>query len=202
MSCASRKKQAIGQRWTASIVLVMRRPSVLGEQAVHHAQRLSDQVSDNRHGQRWTPADIHGRSVAGHACCGAGSPRLNLASGRRGRRFKSGHPDREMAGHKVSSGLPFALRVPRCPILGARWEPAQVTVSRWVRARPLSWCCDNISTASRARLRRSLRSRLRWRKDRGTLDSDLPRQDHRRLSEGRGRARRALDRAGPRTGPV
>jgi hypothetical protein len=28
--------------------------------------RLSDEVSDNRHGQRRTSADIHGRSAAGH----------------------------------------------------------------------------------------------------------------------------------------
>jgi hypothetical protein len=50
-----------------------------------HTRRLSDEVSDNRHGQRWTSVDTHGRSAAGHACCGAGSPRLYLASGRRGR---------------------------------------------------------------------------------------------------------------------
>jgi hypothetical protein len=56
-------------------------------------ERSSDKVSDNRQGQRWTPADTHGRPVPGQACCGAGSPRLYLASGRRGRRFKSGHPD-------------------------------------------------------------------------------------------------------------
>jgi hypothetical protein len=55
--------------------------------------RLSDEVSDNRHGHRRTPADISGRSAAGHTRCGAGSKRLYLASGRRGRRFKSGHPD-------------------------------------------------------------------------------------------------------------
>ena len=53
-----------------------------------HAQRLSDEVSDNRHRQRWMPADIHGRSVAGRACRGAGSPRRYLASGRRGHRDK------------------------------------------------------------------------------------------------------------------
>jgi len=40
---------------------------------------------NNRHRQRWTPADTRGRSAAGHACYGAGSPRRNLASGRRGR---------------------------------------------------------------------------------------------------------------------
>ena len=37
-----------------------------GQQPSAHA-RLSDEVSDNRHGQQWTSADIHGRSVAGHA---------------------------------------------------------------------------------------------------------------------------------------
>ena len=47
-------------------------------------ERPSDKVSDNRHEQRWTPADTHGRSVPGQGYCGAGSPRLYLASGRRG----------------------------------------------------------------------------------------------------------------------
>ena len=28
-------------------------------------ERPSDKVSDNRHGQRWTLADTHGRSVPG-----------------------------------------------------------------------------------------------------------------------------------------
>ena len=40
-------------------------------------------------------------------------------SGRRGRRFKSGHPDRKTAGHEANRDLPFALHVPGCPI----WEP-------------------------------------------------------------------------------
>jgi hypothetical protein len=66
-----------------------------GQQPSAHAPRLSDEVSDNRHGQRWTSADTCGRSAAGHAFCGAGSPCLYSASGRRGRRFKSGHPDQE-----------------------------------------------------------------------------------------------------------
>jgi hypothetical protein len=35
----------------------------------------SDEVSDNRHGQQGTPADMHGRSVAGHVCCGFSSSR-------------------------------------------------------------------------------------------------------------------------------
>jgi hypothetical protein len=79
-------------------------------------------MSDNRHRQWWTPADTGGRSVPGQACCGAGSPRGNLASGRRGRRFKSGHPDRKTAGHEAYRDLPFALHAPRCPVLGASWE--------------------------------------------------------------------------------
>jgi hypothetical protein len=40
-------------------------------------------------------------------------------SGRRGRRFKSGHPDRKTAGHEANRDLPFALHLPGCPI----WEP-------------------------------------------------------------------------------
>ena len=44
-----------------------------------HVQSLSDQVSDNRHRQRQTPADIHGQRAPGQACCGAGSRRLYLA---------------------------------------------------------------------------------------------------------------------------
>ena len=45
-----------------------------------------------------------------------------LRSGRRGRRFKSGHPDHVIAGHTVCGGLRFALRLSRCPILGAKRE--------------------------------------------------------------------------------
>jgi len=53
-------------------------------------ERPSDEVSDNRHRQRWTPADTHGRPVAGQLSCDAGSPRLYLASGRRGQCRRSG----------------------------------------------------------------------------------------------------------------
>lgn len=45
----------------------------------------SNQLSNNRHHQRWTPADADGRSFAGQAHCLAGSSHRNLASGRRGR---------------------------------------------------------------------------------------------------------------------
>ena len=69
---------------------VQHRPATVSPGKV---RRPSDKVSDNRHRQRWTPADTPRRSAAGHTCCGAGSPRRNLASGRRGRRFESGHPD-------------------------------------------------------------------------------------------------------------
>ena len=55
-----------------------------GQQPSAHTRRLSDEVSDNRHGQRRTSADPHGRSAAGHRRCGAGSERLYLGSGRRG----------------------------------------------------------------------------------------------------------------------
>ena len=111
---------------------VVRRTVLFGS-----SQELSDEVSDNRHRQRWTPADTHGRSVPGQACCGAGSPRLYLASGRRGRRFKSGHPDRETAGHKASNGLLFVLRVPGCPILGACWERRRWQWTRKVAAKTI-----------------------------------------------------------------
>ena len=52
-------------------------------------ERPSDELSDNRHRQRRTPVDAHGRSAASHACCGAGAPCRNLASGRRGQWFGS-----------------------------------------------------------------------------------------------------------------
>ena len=56
------------------------------------ARRLSDEVSDNRHGQRWTSADTHGRSAAGHACCDAGSPCRDLASDEGAVGSNPGHP--------------------------------------------------------------------------------------------------------------
>jgi hypothetical protein len=47
-------------------------------------ERPSNQVSNNRHRQWWTPMDSHGRSIAAQACSDADSPRQYLASGRRG----------------------------------------------------------------------------------------------------------------------
>ncbi len=44
-------------------------------------------VTDNRHGQRWTPPDADGRSFPGQTCRSAGSACGDLASGRRGRLF-------------------------------------------------------------------------------------------------------------------
>ncbi len=41
-------------------------------------------MSNNRHHQRWTPADTDGRSLPSQACRNAGSPHRDLASGRRG----------------------------------------------------------------------------------------------------------------------
>ena len=117
----ARKKQAIGQRWKAAIILVMHRPSVLGEQAVLHAQRLSDQVSDNRHGRRRTPADIHGRSVPGQACCDAGSPGRYLA------------PDEEASGSAPAAHQPQSAPGP--------WMSADAIRCRilpyWIKAAPL-----------------------------------------------------------------
>ena len=60
-------------------------PLPSGQQPSAHTRRLSDEVSDNRHGHRRTSADTHGRSAAGHTRCDARSPRRNLASGRRSR---------------------------------------------------------------------------------------------------------------------
>ena len=83
-------------------------------------ERPSDKVSDNRHGQRWTPVDTHGRSVPGQGCCGAGSPRLYLASGRRGqrqqveRRRRAGMSDGEPALWSVSRRLLSAGSPPLC----------------------------------------------------------------------------------------
>jgi hypothetical protein len=83
-SLPSRSTANCGQSWPTLILLVMHRPSVPGNRPSAHVRRLSDKVSDNRHSQRRTPANTHERSVAGHACYGAGSPHLCLASGRRG----------------------------------------------------------------------------------------------------------------------
>jgi hypothetical protein len=47
-------------------------------------ERPSNQVSNNRHRQQWTPADADGRSFPGQACRSAGSLHHDLASGRRG----------------------------------------------------------------------------------------------------------------------
>jgi len=49
-------------------------------------ERPSDQMSDNRHRQRWTPADVDGRCFPGRTCRCPDSPPRDLASGRRGRR--------------------------------------------------------------------------------------------------------------------
>jgi hypothetical protein len=47
-------------------------------------ERPSNQVSNNHHRQRWTPANTHGRSIPAQACCDAGCPCQFLTSGRRG----------------------------------------------------------------------------------------------------------------------
>ena len=77
---------ALGSRTAVNLPAIVAVTVTVQANSRPHAPRLSDEVSDNRHGQRWTSADTHGWSAAGHACCGAGSPRLYLASGRRGPR--------------------------------------------------------------------------------------------------------------------
>jgi hypothetical protein len=47
-------------------------------------ERPSNQVSNNRHRQQWTPTDADGQSFPGQARRSAGSRHRNLASGRRG----------------------------------------------------------------------------------------------------------------------
>jgi hypothetical protein len=49
------------------------------------SERLSNQVSNNRHHQQWTSTDADGQSFPGQARRSARSPHRNLASGRRGR---------------------------------------------------------------------------------------------------------------------
>ena len=53
----------------------------------------SNQVSNFHHDQPRTLVDNGGHHARGQACDGPGSLARNLGSGRRGRRFKSGHPD-------------------------------------------------------------------------------------------------------------
>jgi hypothetical protein len=67
------------------------------------------------------PRTVRGRSDRVRVVVG---PPRALASGQRGRRFKSGHPDIKTAGHTVSDDLRFAFRLCRCPILGAKRERA------------------------------------------------------------------------------
>ena len=91
-------------------------------------KRPSDKVSDNRHGQRWTSANICGWSVVGHACCSAGSPRRNLASGRRGQWLASA-PSR-----------PGVTRNTRPARTGQLTEPRPPTPCRHGSDRPRSRC--------------------------------------------------------------
>jgi hypothetical protein len=101
-----------------------------------------------------TPPDSNEHELPPTPCVSWDSgqtPSSASSSGRRGRRFKSGHPDRETAGHRASSGLLFVLQILGCPILGARWERTQVTVV--VRSAPGSFAeSRQLSTTSRAHL--------------------------------------------------
>ena len=60
-------------------------PPVHDHQGTHaEVERPSNQVSNNHHQRRWTPADIDGRPFPGQTSYSPGSPHRYLASGRRG----------------------------------------------------------------------------------------------------------------------
>ncbi len=75
-----------------------------------------------------------------------------LGSGRRGGRFKSGHPDHKIPGHTVSGDLRFAFLLCRCPILGAKRERAGL-LAGWIPAssRLSSGTADTGESAARSR---------------------------------------------------
>jgi hypothetical protein len=107
-------------------------------------------VSDNRHRQRWTPADTYGRSAANQACCGASSPRLYLASDEEAAGSNPGHPDHKAAGQKTSDDLRFAFHLSRCPILGAKGERTGLLAGRIPASSRLSSCtADTGDSAAR-----------------------------------------------------
>jgi hypothetical protein len=54
---------------------------------------LGDEVGDNRVGRGWTCTDTGGSFPHVGYGCSAGQPTMIVRSGRRGRRFESGHPD-------------------------------------------------------------------------------------------------------------
>jgi hypothetical protein len=82
-------------------------------------QRLSDQLSDDRRARPRTPTDVHGQDVRLDASPAAGQGDVYLASGRRGRGFKSRHPDQGSC-----RSVPDSLICPgRSPYLDVRfWE--------------------------------------------------------------------------------
>ena len=54
--------------------------SGLGKRTSGNADTALQADSTNRHRQRWTPADSHGRSIPDQVCSDAGSSRQYLAS--------------------------------------------------------------------------------------------------------------------------
>ncbi len=103
-------------------------------------ERPSDELSDNRHRQRWTPADTHGWSAAGQACCGAGSPCRDLASGRRGhdaprprqaRRVRAQSPARCL---RLPPGSRRARSPPARPPAPAQSPPSARARPPWARS--------------------------------------------------------------------
>jgi hypothetical protein len=69
-------------------------------------------VSNNHDGQQQTPADADGRSLPVQACRSPGSPHRDLASRRRGREFKTSHPDHKTAGYWLFSDLRLISPLP------------------------------------------------------------------------------------------
>jgi len=75
-------------------------------------------MSNNRHRHQRTPADVRGRCRQVRPSKSGGRPHRALASGRRGRRFKSGHPDQLKAA--PLRGAAGSASAPRSALGGPR----------------------------------------------------------------------------------
>jgi hypothetical protein len=75
--------------------------------------RPSNQVSDNRHSQPWTPADLGGSCVPGQACCSAGSCHATWLRDEecplRGRRDSNRGDSRSLADRRIHPRPALAL---------------------------------------------------------------------------------------------
>src|SRR5690349_15799378 len=80
----------------------------------------------------------------------ARSPHGNLASDEEAAGSNPGHPDHKSAGHKASYDLRFAVRLSRCPILGAKGERTGLLAGRIPASSRLSSCtADTRDSAAR-----------------------------------------------------